>query len=321
MLSGREHLGLILPEPVWIDLEAARVEVGRALAALEQGDVRSAWVLGQVPLNVASRGLLPGVEARWLEPARRELEELRLQALEVIGRAGLGLGGSQLASAERAARALISSEPYRESAYMLLMEALAAQGNIAEGLRVFEELRTLLRQELGTLPSPEAMAVHERLLNPQPRVRAPATLPVQAGPGALELPAELAARAQAPLVGRAGELEELERLWRRASEGQTAPADAARVLVLAGDPGVGKTRLAAELARRAHAEGAVVLAGRAPEESLVPYQPFLEALRHYVAGVPARRAAHHRPRVRLGAGSARSRAAPAGARPRLRQPR
>ena len=165
-LAGRDQLALVLPEPVWIDLEAARTQVIRAQAALEQGDLRSAWALAQVPFNVAGRGLLPGVQVAWLEPPRQELEELRLQALEVIGRAGLGLGGSQLASAERAARALIASEPYRESAYTLLMEALAAQGNIAEGLRVFEQLRTLLRHELGTLPSPEALATHDRLLNP-----------------------------------------------------------------------------------------------------------------------------------------------------------
>ena len=56
--------------------------------------------------------------------------------------------------------------------------------------------------------------------------------------------------------------------------------------MLAGDPGVGKTRLAAELARRVHGRGAVVLAGRSPEENLAPYQPFLEALRHYVLHAP-----------------------------------
>ncbi len=57
-------------------------------------------------------------------------------------------------------------------------------------------------------------------------------------------------------------------------------------MVLAGEPGIGKTSLAVELAERAHSEGGVVLAGRAPEEALVPYQPFLEALRHYIAGAP-----------------------------------
>ena len=66
-----------------------------------------AWAFAQVPLNIASRGLLPGSQAMWLEPRRRELEEVRLQALELIARAGLHLGGAQLSSVERAARALI----------------------------------------------------------------------------------------------------------------------------------------------------------------------------------------------------------------------
>ena len=54
------------------------------------------------------------------------------------------------------------------------------------------------------------------------------------------------------------------------------------MLCCAGDPGIGKTRLAAELAHDAHRQGACVLAGRAPEEALVPYQLFVEALRHYL---------------------------------------
>ena len=111
-------------------------------------------------------GCCPAPRRRWLEPRRRELADIRLQALEVIGRAGLSLGGTQLGSVERAARTLIETEPYRESGYVLLMEALEAQGNVAEGLRVFERLRSLLRDELGTVPSPEAMQAHERLLHP-----------------------------------------------------------------------------------------------------------------------------------------------------------
>ena len=57
-------------------------------------------------------------------------------------------------------------------------------------------------------------------------------------------------------------------------------------MFLAGDPGIGKTRLLAETAVRAFASGAIVLAGRSPEETLVPYQPFLEALGHYVFRAP-----------------------------------
>src|SRR5947209_2516288 len=125
-VAGRDEIALVLPEPLWVDVEAAGTEIEGALTALEQGDPRSAWALAQVPLNIASRRLLPGAQATWLEPRRRELDEVRLQALEVIGRAGLALGGTQLGSVERAARALNDSEPYRESGYILLMEALAA---------------------------------------------------------------------------------------------------------------------------------------------------------------------------------------------------
>ncbi len=275
IVSGRDELGLSLPEPAWVDIEAAASEVWRAQRALDSGDARAAWALAQVPLNIASRGLLPGTQASWLEPRRQELADIRLQALEVIGRAGLSLGGTQLGSVERAARTLIDSEPYRESGYVLLMAALEAQGNVAEGMRVFEQLRSLLRDELGIAPSPEAIQAHERLLNP-PAARQ--SLTTAATAAEIEVPAELAAAASGPLVGRQVEMEQLEAWW-QAPHGQ-------RVMFLAGDPGIGKTRLLAETAVRAFASGAIVLAGRAPEETLVPYQPFLEALGHYVFRAP-----------------------------------
>jgi len=81
-------------------------------------------------------------------------------------------------------------------------------------------------------------------------------------------------------VGRDGELERLTQLWKEASAGEL------RVALLAGEPGVGKTRLAAELAGRVHDEGATVLAGRCDEDLGVPYQPFVEALRHFVDHAP-----------------------------------
>jgi class 3 adenylate cyclase len=84
----------------------------------------------------------------------------------------------------------------------------------------------------------------------------------------------------APLVGRDAELEELGRCWRNARSGRRS------VAVLVGEPGIGKTRLATEFCRAAYAEGALVLLGRCYEESLVPYQSFVEALRHYVSETP-----------------------------------
>jgi DNA-binding SARP family transcriptional activator len=286
VLAGRDELMLALPEPVWVDLEAAGTELQRAMRALERADARGAWALAQVPLNIASRGLLPGAQATWLEPQRRELEDIRLRALEVIGQAGLRMGGPQLNSVERAARALIESEPYRESGYVLLIEALAARGNGAEGMRVFDQLRRLLRDELGTTPSSEAIALHERLLSRGLPVAS--TGPVEERVAATPLPAELRVQSEAPMVGRRRELGELIASWE--SIGLDAASSRAgsspQIVCVAGEAGIGKTRLAAELARRAHDGGAVVLAGRAPREALIPYQPFLEALRHYFTAAP-----------------------------------
>jgi tetratricopeptide (TPR) repeat protein len=188
---------------------------------------------------------------------------------------------------ERAARHLIDAEPYRESGYSLLMEALALQGNVAEGLLVFDRLRTLLRDELGTMPSAETIAVHERLLGRGSRGAAvgAGVAAFDADASAVELPPELATRARAPLVGRGREMSELEQLWLTVT-GQQAGDSPGRIVLMVGDPGIGKTRLAAELARRVHAQGAGVIAGRAPQETLVAYQLFVEALRQYLLNVP-----------------------------------
>ncbi len=303
LLVGRDELTLALPEPAWVDLEAAAAELQGAAEALERGDPRTAWAHAQIPLNIAGRGLLPGAQAPWLEPLRRELAQVRLQALEIVGRAGLELGGSQLSSVERAGRTLIESEPYRESGYVLLIEALRRQGNVAEGVLVFERLRGMLRDELGTTPSPETIAVHARLLHPRepapatavPAPRAPASVAespdaevVEAdAPGreSIGAPLELMALSSAAMVGRGAHLEELERWWVGTAR--------ERALLLSGEAGIGKSRLLAEQARRVHQTGAIVLAGRAPEETVVPFQPFLEAIGHYAhdAGEPALRAA------------------------------
>ena len=78
-------------------------------------------------------------------------------------------------------------------------------------------------------------------------------------------------------VGRDDALECLSQLWKEATAGER------RVALLAGEPGIGKTRLAIELAEAAYSDGALVLAGRCDEDLGVPFQPFVEALRHYVA--------------------------------------
>ena len=104
------------------------------------------------------------LRAAWVEEVRRELAELQSRARESIARAGIGLGGSELAGAERSARELVRTAPFRESGYVLLMRALVASGNTAEALRTYERLRNLLAEELGTAPGAEIQALHRRLL-------------------------------------------------------------------------------------------------------------------------------------------------------------
>ncbi len=81
-------------------------------------------------------------------------------------------------------------------------------------------------------------------------------------------------------VGRDADLERFQAVWDDAGSGEL------RLLLLAGEPGVGKTRLAAEMASWAHQAGSTVLAGRCDEDLPVPQQPFVEALRHFVDHSP-----------------------------------
>ncbi len=83
-----------------------------------------------------------------------------------------------------------------------------------------------------------------------------------------------------PVVGRVGTIARLEGAWASALAGDQ------RLVVLSGDPGIGKTTLAAEQALRIHAGGGMVLYGRWDEERLAPYQAIREALGSYAAACP-----------------------------------
>jgi DNA-binding SARP family transcriptional activator len=81
-----------------------------------------------------------------------------------VAAAGLGLGASELDAALRSGRALIELAPLRENGYRLLMQALAARGDSAEALVVYDILRGRLREELGVAASPVTQAIYRRLL-------------------------------------------------------------------------------------------------------------------------------------------------------------
>jgi DNA-binding SARP family transcriptional activator len=162
-VDGRSGLRLCLPD-AWVDLEAATEAIHRAESSVAQLDWPRAWGPALTALFAAERDFLPGEDAPWIDEIRHHLTELRLRALECYAAAGLGIGGTELAAAVRAGRQLTRLAPLRESGYRSLMQALAAQGNLAEALGVYAHLSECLRDQLGVSPSPATRELYERLL-------------------------------------------------------------------------------------------------------------------------------------------------------------
>jgi SARP family transcriptional regulator, regulator of embCAB operon len=174
VLAGRGSVRVALPAGARVDVEQALAARHRAESAVVQGDWTRAWSAALGARYVTERPLLPGYDdLPWLDVWRRRLDEALDSALEAYATACLGLGGTEIAGAERAARRLLEHNPLRETGYGLLMQALAARGNVAEALHVYERARTLLRDELGIPPGPAIHDIHAALLG------APKTTPSQ----------------------------------------------------------------------------------------------------------------------------------------------
>lgn len=135
-----------------------------------------------------------------------------------------------------------------------------ARGRTEHAFRLVGEL------ELKGLAEP--VAAYEVPWEPVVGDRAPLPAPL------LSIASEL------PFSGRDTEREALAVQWK------SAQADGRTVALISGEPGVGKTRLSAELARAAHEDGAWVLAGRCDENVSAPFAPWIEILRHVVAHAP-----------------------------------
>ena len=175
------------------------------------------------------------------------------------------------------------------------LRALAAGGQTLVSSPLYELLRDRLPSELGLqdlgehhlkdLPRPERVwqLTGPGLDGPFPPLNA-SSAPEQ---GAVRhhppVPPLLVGADDSALAGRAEELAAASSWWTSALSGQR------HVVLLAGEPGIGKTRLAREVALDAHERGAVVLYGRCEEELGAPYQPFVEALDFYLEHVPAAR--------------------------------
>src|SRR4051794_6345151 len=236
-IEGRGELTLVLPDGASVDWDEAQSGLAATRTALSSGDWRTAYTRAQAAVDIANRGLLPGLEADWIDDLRRGLEDLRTEALEAIAIAGTALGGSELAGAERAARAAVEAAPFRESAHAALMEALGAAGNVAEAMRVYDDLRTMLREELGTAPGPRVVQLFERLLRAEQDPQAAGTFgppsPARPTPRRVD-PVQASRNGASHIVERDDELALLASLLDEAAAGQ------GRFALIEGPAGIGK---------------------------------------------------------------------------------
>ena len=205
------------------------------------------------------------------------LEEARLAAVEDRIESDLACGRHGEVTAEL--EALTGEHPFRERLWSQRIIALYRSGRQADALRAYQQLRSTLAEQLGIEPSPAlqqlegAVLRHDPALDWHPPGERAATAPDR-------LPQPLVRKERLPLVGREVELSRLDQLWQATRSGQP------QLVLVAGEPGIGKSRLSAEFARTAHGAEATVLFGRCDEGMGVPYQPFVEALGRYLRQAP-----------------------------------
>jgi DNA-binding SARP family transcriptional activator/tetratricopeptide (TPR) repeat protein len=248
LAASRDAIGFPRGGDVWVDaLEfEERFEAGSLERALELGE-------GE---------LLAGLDDDWVYSARDDHRDRLIAAYSGLAAAAEQAG--DLATAVRWTRRLVSHDPLSEEAHRALICRLAEAGDRASALAAFAQLRTRLADELHMTPSATTRELVDELRR---EARAAGR-----SHGAAQLPPALAMRRGPPFVGRGKQLERLRAAWSSVREG------APQLGLIAGEPGIGKTRLAAEFAAAVHHDGAAVLYGRAYREPLAPYQPFVEAL-------------------------------------------
>ena len=254
--------------------------VGAVVAAVS---ARPSWVVEQLQEALAlwrGHALADFAGAHWAEPEAGRLDELRLGAREDCFEARLALGEHARLVPEL--EALVVEQPMRERLWGQLMVALYRAGRQADALRAYARVREVLIEELGVDPGPELRALERAVLAQDPALAAPVGRTAVAGaPGlptglTVPIPPAIDWAATTTFVGRRPELARL------ADFTHTAHNEFPQLVVIAGEPGIGKTSLAVRAALAARDEGATVLVGRCDEQSLRPYQPFAEAFEHYV---------------------------------------
>ena len=285
-LQGRDGGYVIQVADEGLDIWLFESECRQGRDALAAGDLtRASEFLSQSLARWRGSALVDVDGASWAVPEQTRLEELRLGALEAWIEALLVSGDDQEAVA--AAEAAVASHPLREGLWAHLMLGLYRSGRQADALRAYQRLRKHLGEELGIEPSGELVSLEEAIVLHKPELDwiEPSTI-APAGatrkrPRPLEgdrvpLPPRLVPETTTRFVGRRTQQQLLETAWKQATEGDR------RVTFIGGEPGIGKTSLASDLARKVFEQGALVLYGRCDEDLGIPYQPWVEALGHLV---------------------------------------
>jgi len=204
--------------------------------------------------------------------AARRLEDLRVQAAEEAVEAEMALGRHE--EAIPSLEALIAAHPLREGPWGLLMVALDRAGRQSDALGTYRRLRGSLAEELGVEPSPPLRRLEQAILRHDASLDA-----VDATPAAQ---LHTGAGGRTPFVGRRTELAELRRGLARAVAGTGG------LVLIGGEPGVGKSRLCEELAADAEFRGRFrVLVGHCFDSGRdVPYGPWVEVIESATRHVP-----------------------------------
>jgi predicted ATPase/DNA-binding SARP family transcriptional activator len=161
------------------------------------------------------------------------------------------------------ARRMLSHDPLHENVIRQLIALRYAIGDRAGALKEYERFLERLRVELGVNPMPETVALYETVLRQGPLPEFPISAPEPVSPPPLDL----------PFTGRTDELQTLKAGWQEARSGR------GRLVLMAGESGIGKTRLVSEFALEVEGSGGRLLRGATSPIESTPYQPFLVALR------------------------------------------
>jgi DNA-binding SARP family transcriptional activator len=303
----RADNGYVLDADVSVDVATFDQLVARARATHGSDHAEDAPTLLRAALDLWRGPPLAGLEALpFVSTQATRLNAARLAALGDRVDADLSAGDHRELIAEL--ESLVAEYPFEERFWGQLMLALYRSGSQADALRCYSRLRNVLSEELGITPGPAITGLERSILEQDPALdwrscalraeRHPATqtAPQRIGPPPRPVDDRSEQRAHAaeetsdlswlpPLgasafIGRQSELEMARQARQRAAAGEQL------LMLVTGEPGIGKTRLTAEIAHKCDAAGDLVVHGRWDEEPLCPYQAFREAFGRYALRVP-----------------------------------